>query len=115
MSAEIKGVRLLRNDSTCPEDAPTSAINNSRPGTVDTNAFLVTWDSIARTLADVQPIPAAGALLLLVIIVLSLFGRLGSLIVGILAGLLLHASLDKPPEVRLREQLNDQLKNFLCR
>jgi hypothetical protein len=73
-------------------DAPTLSSEDH------TNAPIVAWESAARILADIEPIPAAGAAGVLIIIVLSVFGRLGSLIVGVLAGLLLHASLERRRE-----------------
>ena len=67
------------------------------------------WNSIIKVLADAEPIHAAGVVGLLLILTLSVFGRVGSLIVGVLAGLLLHASLERQRDnVRLPD-LTDKL------
>lgn len=59
------------------------------------NQSILAWASVIQVLADAEPVTAAGIGGVLVIIVLSVFGRIGSLIVGVLAGLLLHASIEK--------------------
>jgi hypothetical protein len=59
------------------------------------NHSILAWASVIQVLAEVEPVTAAGVGGVLVIIVLSIFGRIGSLIVGVLAGLLLHASIEK--------------------
>ena len=56
---------------------------------------LLTVESTIKFLADVEPHTAAGIGGLMIIIVLAIFGRIGSLIVGLLAGLLIHASLER--------------------
>lgn len=56
---------------------------------------LLTVESTIKFLADIEPHTAAGIGGLIVIIVLTIFGRIGSLIVGLLAGLLIHASLER--------------------
>jgi len=70
---------------------------------------LLAWNSIIKLVADAEPIHAAGVAGLLVIFVLSIFGRIGSLIVGVLAGLLLHASLERR---RDNVHLQDLTGNF---
>jgi hypothetical protein len=62
---------------------------------VDTTTPDPLWTSIIRLLADAEPRTAAGVAGVLVVIVLFVFGRVGSLIVGVFTGLLLHASLEK--------------------
>jgi hypothetical protein len=56
---------------------------------------ILDWTSIIRVLSDVEPVTAAGVSGLLAIIILSVFGRIGCLVVGLLGGLLLHASIEK--------------------
>ena len=56
---------------------------------------LLAWNTVVNVLADAEPATAAGVAGLFVILVLVIFGRIGSLLVGILGGLLLHASFEK--------------------
>jgi hypothetical protein len=56
---------------------------------------VLAWNTVLNLLADAEPATAGGVAGVLVILVLTVFGRLGSLIVGILGGLLLHASFEK--------------------
>jgi len=57
--------------------------------------LLLAWNTAVNVLADAEPATAAGVAGLFVILVLVIFGRIGSLLVGILGGLLLHASFEK--------------------
>jgi hypothetical protein len=66
------------------------------------NVPLLAWSSILKTLADAEPVTAAGVGGVIVILVLWIFGRVGSLIVGVLAGVLLHASLERKGDDRAR-------------
>jgi hypothetical protein len=62
----------------------------------DSSVPLVTAGSaVVRLLADIEPTPAAGIAAVAVIIILSLFGRVGSLVIGLLVGLLLHAAIER--------------------
>ena len=81
----------------------------ARPSISRSDVPLLAWNSIIKVVADAEPIHAAGVAGLLVIFILSIFGRIGSLIVGVLAGLLLHASLERRRDnVRLHD-LTDKL------
>jgi hypothetical protein len=56
---------------------------------------VLAWNTVVNLLADAEPATAGGVAGVLVILVLTVFGRLGFVIVGILGGLLLHASFEK--------------------
>ena len=62
------------------------------------NAPLLTLNSILRLLADIEAKPAAGIAAVAAVLVLSLFGRVGSLVIGLLAGLLIHAAIERRRE-----------------
>ena len=80
-----------------------------RPSSSRSDVPLLAWNSIIKVVAEAEPIHAAGVAGLLVIFILSIFGRIGSLILGVLAGLLLHASLERRRDnVRLHD-LTDKL------
>ena len=95
--------------STESEDLPSDIVNSPDPendNKLDTdlprlssedslNKSILAWASVIQVLADAEPVTAAGVGGVLVIIVLSVFGKIGSLIIGVLAGLLLHASIEK--------------------
>ena len=80
---------------------------------------ILAWASVIQVLADAEPVTAAGVGGVLVIIVLSVFGRIGSLIVGVLAGLLLHASIEKrrdsAPAYRELSQFPPEAESILDR
>jgi len=56
---------------------------------------LLAWNAVVNLLADADPMTAAVVVGVLVILVLTMFGRVGSLFIGLLGGLLLHASFEK--------------------
>jgi hypothetical protein len=76
-------------DAKSNDDFP----NPSNDG--DAKNPILAWASLIRVFADAEPTTAASAAGVLILIVLFVFGRVGSLIVGVLAGLLLHASFEK--------------------
>lgn len=53
------------------------------------------WDTVVRVLADADPLRAGGAAGLVVIVLLFVFGRFGSLVLGLVIGLLLHAAIER--------------------
>ena len=53
------------------------------------------WDTVVKVLADADPLRAGGAGGLVVIILLFVFGRFGSLVLGLVIGLLLHAAIER--------------------
>ena len=53
---------------------------------------------MVKFLADLEPVPAAGIAGIIVILVLAIFGNIGALVVGLLGGALLHASIEKKKE-----------------
>jgi len=57
--------------------------------------LILTWTAIVRLLADLEAAPAAIIAAVAVVIVLSLFGRVGSLVIGLLAGLLIYAAIER--------------------
>ena len=85
-----------------------SEIESAGPSSNDVP--LLAWNSVINLVADAEPIHAAGVAGLLVILLVSIFGRIGSLAVGVLAGLLLHASLERRRDnVRLQD-LTDKFR-----
>ena len=56
---------------------------------------LLAWNAVVNILADADPMTTAVVVGVLVILVLTMFGRVGSLFIGLLGGLLLHASFEK--------------------
>ena len=87
MSTEREVLPLDNEDAAKVETAVTSSLSDG--------GVSASWSSIVRIFAEAEPTTAAGAGGLLIVILLSVFGRIGSLIVGVIAGLLLHASLEK--------------------
>jgi len=57
--------------------------------------LLLTWTAAVRLLADLEAAPAAIIAAVAVVIVLSLFGRVGSLVMGLVCGLLIHAAIER--------------------
>jgi hypothetical protein len=102
----------LQTENPFPAEEETQERTDSapaRPSSSRSDIPLLAWNSIIKVVADAEPIHAAGVAGLLVIFILSIFGRIGSLIVGVLAGLLLHASLERRRDnVRLHD-LTDKL------
>lgn len=83
-------VKILDSEVTTlsPADANNCDVDDAkRP--------ILAWNTVVNLLADAEPRKAAGVAGILVILVLTIFGRVGSLVVGLLGGLLLHASLEK--------------------
>lgn len=78
----------------------------TRPSTSD--GPLLAWNSIVKLVADAEPIHAAGVAGLLVIFLLSIFGRIGSLVVGVLAGLLLQSSFERRRDNVRTQDLTDK-------
>jgi hypothetical protein len=96
--AEIQSETEATSDITDTETL--KEVEVPRPGSQGTSDVpLLAWNSIIKTLADVEPVMAAGIVSVVVILVLWIFGRAGSLIVGVLGGVLLHASLDRRRDV----------------
>ena len=96
MSTEREDLPSDTANSPDPEDHDEMDADTTRPSNErGLNKSILAWTSVIQVLADAEPLTAAGVGGLLLIIVLSIFGRLGSLIVGVLAGLLLHASFEK--------------------
>jgi hypothetical protein len=102
----------LQTETPFPAEEDTQEHTDSaraRPSSSRSDVPLLAWNSIIKVVADAEPIHAAGVAGLLVILILSIFGRIGSLIVGVLAGLLLHATLERRRDnVRLHD-LTDKL------
>src|SRR5438046_10674754 len=95
MSTEREDLPSDTANSPDPEDHDEMDADTTRPSNEGgLNKSILAWTSVIQVLADAEPLTAAGVGGLLLIIVLSIFGRLGSLIVGVLAGLLLHASFE---------------------
>jgi hypothetical protein len=109
MSAEGSEIRSEKEETSDITDTETlKDVEVHRPGSQEaSNVPLFAWSSIIKTLADAEPVAAAGIVGVVVILVLWVFGRVGSLIVGVLGGVLLHASLDK------RRDVVTGLHNFL--
>lgn len=80
------------------EDLTQNTVPSRPPSAGGLNASILSWASAVRILADAEPVTAAGVASLLVIVILFLFGRIGSLVIGVLAGLLIHAGLEKQRE-----------------
>ena len=95
MSIEREDLPSDTGNPPDPEDHDKLDTDIPRPSSEGGLKSILAWTSIIQVLADVEPLTAAGVGGLLLIIVLSIFGRLGSLIIGVLAGLLLHASFEK--------------------
>lgn len=64
----------------------------------ESSTSAVTWSALVKFLADLEPVPAAGIAGIIVILVLTIFGNIGALVVGLLGGALLHASIEKKKE-----------------
>jgi hypothetical protein len=73
----------------------TKETSAAQPDVEATNAPLLTWNAVVRVLADIEAKPAAAIAAVAVVLVLSLFGRVGSLVVGLLGGLLIHAATER--------------------
>ena len=56
---------------------------------------ILAWNAVINLFADADPMTAAVVVGVLVILVLTIFGRVGSLFIGLLGGLLLRASFEK--------------------
>jgi hypothetical protein len=78
-------------------DSKVTTLSPADADDCDDNAkpSVLAWNTVVNLLADAEPMRAAGVAGILVILVLTIFGRVGSLVVGLLGGLLLHASLEK--------------------
>jgi hypothetical protein len=99
MNAESEDPRSGQADYPNYEEILTqNSAPSQSPSAGGANASILAWTSVIRFFADAEPVTAAGVAGLLVIVILFLFGRIGSLIVGVLAGLLIHASLEKQRE-----------------
>jgi len=102
----------LQPESLFPAEEETQVRTDSapaRPSSSRSDVPLLAWNSIVKVVADAEPIHAAGVAGLLVILILSIFGRIGSLIVGVLAGLLLHASVERRRDNVHLHDLTDKL------
>jgi hypothetical protein len=82
---------------TTKQDAQDKAKETSdvQPAVEASNAPLLSWNAVVRALADIEAKPAAAIAAVAVVLVLSLFGRVGSLVVGLLGGLLIHAAIER--------------------
>ena len=96
MTADSQELSLDKGDP----DPGGVAIETVRPSSQPSiqGAPLLTLSSVLNFFADAELHTVAGIGGLIVVIVLTIFGRIGSLIVGVLAGLLIHASLEKRQE-----------------
>jgi hypothetical protein len=79
----------VRNISAADQGASRAAAENSG------NGHTFSWNSVMQFLANVEPLPAAAIAGAIGIFVLILFGRIGALVIGIIAGSLLHTSIDQ--------------------
>jgi len=59
------------------------------------DAAILSWESAIAYFANAEPLPAAGIAGVIVIFLVSVFGNIGALVVGSIAGALLHASIDR--------------------
>ena len=73
MTTELEDVPFAVEDSAGSEDIPKSANGHAPESSSQSEVAntVVTWESAIRVLADVEPVPAAGAAALVVVIVLS--------------------------------------------
>jgi hypothetical protein len=102
----------LQPENPLPAEEETQEHTDSapvRPSSSRSDVPLLAWNSVVKLVADAEPIHAAGVAGLLVILVLSIFGRIGSLIVGVLAGLLLHASFERQRDNVKLQDVTDKL------
>jgi hypothetical protein len=93
---DVENKELQSDIAVVPESSDFEASTVDKTSNVDTTpSSEKAWTSVIRILTDVEPTMAAGAAGILAIVVISVFGRIGCLVVGVLGGLLLHASIDK--------------------
>jgi hypothetical protein len=93
MAVEVEG--LSPDGGESPKFEGFHEPESDRSRLASSNAPILAWDSVIRILADADPISAAAIAGVVMVIILTVFGRVGSLVVGVLAGLLLHATIEK--------------------
>jgi hypothetical protein len=106
MSTEVEDVLLPVEENASTEDIQAASAGDGLglSNESDASASVVAWESVIRVVADAEPVPAAGAAGVIILIVLALFGRFGGLVIGVITGLLLHAGLEKRREMTLLHQ-----------
>jgi hypothetical protein len=85
----------LSEPGTSPGSSNSETILDHKPVVVPSGSPILEWTSVTRVLSEIEPVPAAGVSGLLAILIVSVFGRIGCLVVGLVGGLLLHASIEK--------------------
>ena len=78
----------MKEEETSPA-RPLAMVEGANP------QLILTWTAAVRLLADLEAAPAAVIAAVAVVIILSLFGRVGSLVMGLLSGLLIHAAIER--------------------
>lgn len=83
-------VKILDSEVTTlsPADAGQNVGENAK-------VPILAWNIVVNLLADADPMTAAAVVGVLIILVLTIFGKVGSLFIGLLGGLLLQASFEK--------------------
>jgi hypothetical protein len=85
----------LSEPGTSPGSSNSETMLDHNPVVIPSGSPILEWTSVMKVLSEIEPIPAAGVSGLLAILIVSVFGRIGCLVVGLLGGLLLHASIEK--------------------
>src|SRR5579859_2329076 len=106
-SEQSEHEQTIAEPSTEPTEVESSIGKEEERNSTAEGTALLAWDSMVKVLADADPVMAAGIAGGVALLVLVIFGRIGSLIVGLLGGLLLHASIERRrDDATWREKFN---------